>query len=1128
MGKRIRVLYVDDYALDRELVRDALTDEQSKFDLIEAASREDFLERLPEGKHDIVLSDFNILGFEGLDVIDAVRRQTPDVPVIIVTGTGSEEVAVEAMKRGAADYVIKTADRIRRLPHTIHAVLGQQQLRHERRQAEEALRESERRYRLITESITDYVYTNHVVDGRPNRTAHGQACEIVTGYTPQEFLDDWRLWLNRIPEEDHPLIHDMNRRIESNNSAQPVEHRFRRKDGAIRWFRNTPVPQYDASGTLLTFDGLIQDISERKQAEEALRESEERLRFAQRIAQIGNWSWEIAADRAEWSDQVYEIFKAERKPPSHAFARSFVHPNDLDRWESTVQRAVKEQKPFAFDYRAVRSDGRMIWVHNETRAVFDERGQLTGYLGTVQDITQRKKAEEALREGEEKFRSFVENANDIVYTLSLDGRFTYVSPNAADLLGYPPEVVVGQSLAPFIHPDDLAACRAFVREVISTGERRGGIEYRVKHTNGTWQWHTTNAAPIKNEQGTVLAFLGISRDITDRKRVEEAYRKLVEHSPYGIALVQDSRIVHTNPAFAAMTGYSVAELLDMLPEAAQGLKHPSDRDRVLGYYRSRLSGRPAPAQYEYRLVRKDGAIRWVDVSVDVVEYQGRPAVQVFYADITERKEAQDALCASEGLYRTTIDAISDAVHVVDRDLRICLFNASFKTWCEQLGLSADVVGRELLDVFPFLDDKVREEYRRVFDTGRPVATGETAGINGETFITEITKTPIFEGGEVARVLTVVRDVTERRRAEAAIREKAFLLDASSAIIGTCDLNGRMTYANTAFLDQLGVNSLDEVLGRHFTEFWMVQDQFEEIMETLLGASGPGRWVGEPELRRNDGTAFDAHVAAATVLDPSGKPTALMSTSIDITERKQAEDRLRRSRERLRVLTRRIEDVQEAERRRLAHDLHDHVGQVLSTLGLSLSLTREKARKETPEVIQKHLDASLRQGEEMGGAIRSVMSDLRPSVLDDYGVLAALQWCAERFAGHNGIEVHVDGSKQAPRLSPRVETGLFRIAQEALNNVAKHAQADNVAITLQQTEALLRLTIADDGCGFDTAAAAGRSEKAGWGLMTMRERAAAIGGTLRIESAPDEGTRVIAEIGTPPLACRGKEQCRRDK
>ena len=140
MNQPVRILYVDDYPLDRELVRDALEKEHRGFELVEATSRADFETTLAQGGFDLVLSDFNILGFEGLQVLEAVRATGSHLPVIIVTGTGSEEIAAEAIKRGAADYVIKTPKHIQRLPHTIHTVLEKKRLEDERKRAEDSLR----------------------------------------------------------------------------------------------------------------------------------------------------------------------------------------------------------------------------------------------------------------------------------------------------------------------------------------------------------------------------------------------------------------------------------------------------------------------------------------------------------------------------------------------------------------------------------------------------------------------------------------------------------------------------------------------------------------------------------------------------------------------------------------------------------------------------------------------------------------------------------------------------------------------------------------------------------------------------------------------------------------------------
>lgn len=189
MTDPIHVLYVDDSPLDRQLVRDTLERENTRFVLTEADSREEFQQRLNEGGYDVVLSDFNILGYEGLQVIEAVRAKTPDVPVVLFTGTGSEEIAVEAMKKGASDYVIKSASHVKRLPLTIEAALKNKSLEIQHAHDQRRLKESEETFRSLFENSLDAILLT-APDGRIFK-ANPHACKML-GYTEQEIVESGR------------------------------------------------------------------------------------------------------------------------------------------------------------------------------------------------------------------------------------------------------------------------------------------------------------------------------------------------------------------------------------------------------------------------------------------------------------------------------------------------------------------------------------------------------------------------------------------------------------------------------------------------------------------------------------------------------------------------------------------------------------------------------------------------------------------------------------------------------------------------------------------------------------------------------------------------------------------------
>jgi signal transduction histidine kinase len=231
---------------------------------------------------------------------------------------------------------------------------------------------------------------------------------------------------------------------------------------------------------------------------------------------------------------------------------------------------------------------------------------------------------------------------------------------------------------------------------------------------------------------------------------------------------------------------------------------------------------------------------------------------------------------------------------------------------------------------------------------------------------------------------------------------------------------------------------------------------------------------------------------------------------EIAERKRMEKALRKSEKQLRALAARIQEVQETERKHLAQELHDRVGQSLSALNLNLSIITNQLSDQSNTKIGGRLQDSMSLVEETTVHIRDVMAELHPQVLDDYGLLAALRWYCEPFSDRTGIDVEVYGDEHSSRLSLVIESIFFRIAQEALTNVAKHSGASSATVTLEDVEAHLRMTVEDNGRGFSLTALNRSKEQTGWGLTTMKERAATLGGLVRIESEQGKGTKIVTE------------------
>jgi len=267
---------------------------------------------------------------------------------------------------------------------------------------------------------------------------------------------------------------------------------------------------------------------------------------------------------------------------------------------------------------------------------------------------------------------------------------------------------------------------------------------------------------------------------------------------------------------------------------------------------------------------------------------------------------------------------------------------------------------------------------------------------------------------------------------------------------------------------------------------------------------PGVQSYEYGALRADGMMRQIVINKATFLKASGAVGGLIGVQNDITEFKETQKQLR-------ALAARLAEAEEKERHIIARELHDEVGQGLTALGLNLSLLKTQIPQKTAALFLARLADAVTLVEKIGETIRNVMAELRPPVLDDYGLLSALGWYGREFSQRTSISVEVQGQEATPRLARSVELALFRIAQEALTNVAKHAKASRVELIEETDNGTVRLIIADNGVGFDRARVGQPEGRLRWGLMNMSERAAAAGGSCNIESQPGQGARVGVEV-----------------
>ena len=1045
----IRILHLEDDAADAKLIQALLKEAGLACRITLVKSGAAFEKALNRAEYDIILADYRVSMYDGMSALRLVHDMNLDVPFIFISGIMGEDAAIDGLREGATDFVLK--QNLSRLAPAVTRALQEAENRRERRRAERSLADQYQFLQRLIDTIPIPIFykdTNGIYLGCNQSLAEflGRPKEDIIGKTVFEI---------HLPEQA-AKYDQMDQELFQNPGIQIYDFPMKRSDGAIRNFIYSKATFSDFSGQVAGLIGVMTDITEHLVGEA---ERLAHLRFFESMDRINRaiqGTNDLEQMMSDVLDVVLAIFKCDR-----AF---LLYPCDPEAssWRVPVERYQPE-------YPGVLALGLVMPMDEEVaktlRILLNSGDPVKFGPGTGHELP----TEISERFG---FKSFMAMA---------------LHPK----VDKPWEFGIHQCS----HP------RLWTPE-----------EERLFQAVGM---RLTDA----------LTSLLMYRDLQES---EQKYRLLVSQIPAVIFKgYADGSLDFFDDKVEALTGYPREDFDSrrltwpdlIIPEDRQGA-----RDRFIEALKTNLS-----YEREYRIRKKSGEPVWVQAMGQIfLDAAGRiDFISGVFSDITTRKRMQEELLRAKEEWELTFNSVPHLIAILDTQHRIVRVNQAMAT---KLGITPkEAVGRKCYEV--------------VHETGAPPGFCPHASLLGDgcEHVSEIfeenlggyfavTVSPLQDSqGNLLGSVHIARDITERKRAEeelkkyrehleALVAERTADLAESEARfraifeeapigIGLRDRAGRVLALNPA---------MERILGYQLADYQALDDSFlhpEDVpkIQALMSELSAGQrdnFLVECRAFHQDGHQVWGRVHVSKITGPDDQAWLTLSLIEDITQEKEAQAEIIAYQERLRAMAAELTTTEERERRRLATDLHDNIGQVLALLQIKLGSLKQEIS--SPQGAAD-LDEARNLLAQVISNTRSLTLEMGLSILHELGFEAGVEWLGEKFQEQYGLQVVVNCEPLPTSLDEVQKTFLFRAIRELLTNVAKHAKASRVGISGQTTASQFSLKVADDGKGFEVS---NLTAMAGFGLFSIAERVSNQGGTMEVTSTPGQGTKVTIAM---PLA-----------
>ena len=1084
----LRVLFVEDIPSDAILAEREIRKSGLEFSSQRVDTKDAFLKAQGEFAPDIIVSDYSMPEFDGMQALKLSLEHDYLIPFVLLTGSVNEETAVACMKAGATDYVLK--ERLARLPFAVRDALEQKKMRTAKDEAERALRESEARYRSVLESANDAIVTAES-EGLISGWNHG--AERIFGYRYTEIIGESLTHL--MPQfyrdaHSEPLSKQKSRGL-STMIGKTSELEGVRKDGSI-FHMELSLSAWEVGGGQY-YTGIIRDITDRKQVEDALANSEKKFKWLFEYAPVAYHVLTPDGTITDVNVRWCETLGYSRDEVIGKSIFDFILPS-----ERPISEATFEAKKKAVSAVKTRNERTYVAKDGSARAFIvadfmtvDGRGGITSIQTTMEDITERKRAEEALRTSESQLSSAMTMAHlghweyDVATDLFTfnDQFYAMFRTTAAQVGGY--TMSSSQYAQRFVHPDDMPLVGVETRKALESNDPHYSVplEHRIIYADGEAGYITVRIFLVKDEQGRTIKTYGVNQDITERKQAElslrlseERFRSVWDNSADGMRLIdRDGTIIAVNDAYCRLVNLPRERLVGKVFSVAYARGGPDDDITI---YRKRFDSKEIVSHLLAPVTLWDGRVLELDISNSFTQTEGAERLVLsIFRDVTELQRTNAALEKERTLLSALIESIPDEICMKDNAHRFVVANSAVAR-ALGAGSAADLLGKTDFDFMrPELAQTHFDEEDAIMASGHSIINLERTSRSPLTGETEkcllTTKVPVRnKDGQKIGILVVNRYITERKKAEEALRasEEKFraLFEESKDVvyIGTAD--GNLLDINAAGVQLFGYDSKEDLLRLDLRMESYVDPSERERFRREIEKAG---FVKDFELtlKTKSGDTLTVLETATAVRDKLGNVVMHRGIIRDVTKQ--------------RLLERQFLQAQKMESigtlaGGIAHDFNNILGIILGHLAL-LERTRniDTQFEESIFSISKAVDRGASLVRQILTFAHRTDTQLEPVSINAM-IKELVKMLEETFPKTMSMTLHLDKAVPAISLDPsQLHQALLNIcvnARDAMNGQGTLTLATRLVtgqdVAQQFPEArgshYLRVSVVDNGVGMD--------------------------------------------------------------